>query len=689
MATLNTLRTRGGVIVSIVIALALMAFILGDLFSSGGSMLNDRKTRVGEINGTNVGYIEYSELTENLSNISRLMTGRESLSAEEHDRMRDMAWETLIMKNSYKPGFSALGLAVDGAEQEDMTTGVYLSPVITGTFVNPNVGVFDPALLRQFVSSIPNDPSGNSAALWSYLKNQMVEQRLMSKYINLVSKGMFVTDLEVEQSVEQMNTNYSIDFVARNFSSVADSLVTVTNADLKKYYDKHRERFFQRGSVRQIEYVLFDLLPSPEDYQAAQKHIDGIAAEFAASDAPMQYATQNSQSQISNRFVKESDMEPAVAAAIWGKPDAMYGPVLRGETYTLARLGEARSIPDSLGASHILLPPGSQKQADSLVTVIKKGGDFAALAQEYSLDQNANMQGGDLGRFTPETMIPEFSDACLKANRGDVFTVETQYGIHVVRLTYKSAPVQKAQLAQITYTVEPSDATEQQIYQKAQAFYAATAGTLKGFQTAASTEALIPRRAMIRNVDRNLNGLDESRTVVNWAFNSKVGAVSGVTEIGREYYLVAALMDARDDGYLKFDQVANDIKPMVLEEKKADYLLSKTQGTTLAEVAASAGQQIQSASNINYGSFNIDGVGVELRLIGAVTAGLQPGTLSKPVKGYGGLYFFNVTDVEKSDYATAEAEKVRLESMTTAYLNERLNQAMQEQSDVIDRRVKF
>ena len=60
MATLNTLRTRGGVIVSIVIGIALLAFLLGDL-SSAGNMMNARKMRVGEIDGNKIGYLEYTE----------------------------------------------------------------------------------------------------------------------------------------------------------------------------------------------------------------------------------------------------------------------------------------------------------------------------------------------------------------------------------------------------------------------------------------------------------------------------------------------------------------------------------------------------------------------------------------------------------------------------------------------------
>ncbi len=164
---------------------------------------------------------------------------------------------------------------------------------------------------------------------------------------------------------------------------------------------------------------------------------DGV--EFATTNAPMQYAALNSQTSPDVRFYKESELTPEMAAVAFGADAGqMSGPSLVGNTYTVSRLAETRMMPDSLGARHILLQPGETALADSLMGVIRRGSDFATLALEYSQDQSVTMNSGDLGRFSPNDMVPEFSDAILNHRVGEIFTVESAYGIHIIESTYKS-----------------------------------------------------------------------------------------------------------------------------------------------------------------------------------------------------------------------------------------------------------
>lgn len=150
MVTLNTLRTRGGVIVSIVIGIALLAFLLGD-FSSAGNMMQSRKMRVGEIDGNKIGQLEYAEQVDYLTQVQQMMTGREALSDEEQQQVQNFAWDNLLNKYVLEPGFEDAGLIVSEAEQTDMVDGTYLS-CGNQHLVNPNTGVYDPQMLRAFVS---------------------------------------------------------------------------------------------------------------------------------------------------------------------------------------------------------------------------------------------------------------------------------------------------------------------------------------------------------------------------------------------------------------------------------------------------------------------------------------------------------------------------------------------------------
>lgn len=688
MASLNSLRTKGGIFLSVIIAVALIAFLLGDFTSAGNQMLSSKKMRVGEIGNKNIGYVEFLNESEYTSNVLQTLYGKSSLTSEETDQAREMTWQNLIMRYAFLPAMDKMGVKVSDGEQIDMTSGTYLSPVITSTFVDPSTGQYNQELLNNFIANMGLDNTGNAAMIWEYLKTNMINQRLMDKFVTLVSGGVFVNDLEIEQGLAAANNVYGAQYVFKSYESIPDSTVNVSDSEIRKYYDEHK-KIFKQTAQRDIEYVLFDLLPSDEDYAEAQKHIDEVAAEFEESATPMQYATLNSQDNPDQRYYKESELDTKLAAIAFGEDKGkMYGPVLSNDTYTVSRLADIKQLPDSIGAKHILLPAGSKEKADSIVGVLKNGGDFAALAAEFSIDQSAAQNGGDLGIFPPEYMIPAFSEACIAARKGDIFTVETQYGIHVVELTYKSPMVAKAQIATITYRVDPSSTTQQKVYSEVSEFVTKLGGKAENFTAAANESGLVKRIATIRNTDRSLQGVDDSREVVRWAFNNKVNTISPITEVGGDY-IVAVLKSAREDGITPVGQVASLIRNYLIQEKKGEMLAGQMKGATIEEVAAAAGSEIKEVSDVKFGSFYLDGVPtIEPKLIGAICAAPKD-VVSKPVTGNAGVYVFVKTSAETVEDATVESEKVRLEAMAESFIGERIQQALTEQSEVKDMRVKF
>lgn len=681
MATLNTLRTRGAIFLSIFIGIALLAFLLGDL-TSASSVFQSRKNRVGVVEGNNIGYMEFAGDSENMTRVIETLSGRNSLPAEEHDRVRDAVWESYVRRYSYDPGYRKLGIAVGEGEQIDMVQGQYTSPIIQMLFTSPETGQLDQTAVREFIAGLDTDVTGRMPAVWEYAKTEMINERTLSKFTALVTAGTFVNDLETAHGVKAANTSYAGKYASVPYSTIADSLVTPTSAEVKKYYNAHRSNFRQTAS-RDVEYVVFDLSPSETDYSDAATRTNEIAAEFAAAEEPMQYASLNSQETVDARWVGRESLSPELAAIAFGdRKGEMDGPTLSGNVYTISRLANERMLPDSVGARHILLNPMRASSADSLVRAIKGGAAIADLAPAYSIDPTV-----DLGVFAPEMMVEPFAEAVRTANRGDVFTVDTQYGTHVVEMTYRSPLTPKVQIATITYNVEPSPATEQAAYNEARDFLAAAAGSKEKFDAAVSSTGASLRVATISDRDREVRGLADSRELVRWSFNSKPGVVSTIFDIDGDY-VVAVVTGAKEAGFATVNEVAPEITGRLRNDAKAAQIAALVEGKSIDEVGAMEGATTGEFPALKFTAFYEPSIGVEPAVIGAAN-GLATGVVSKPIKGSSGVYVMIVDSENVAEDATTDSERVRLEANVETSIQQRVMQAMQEKTEIKDFRAKF
>ncbi len=686
MATLNTLRTKGGPILAVVIGLSLLAFLLGDLSSSGSVLLNSSNMVVGEIDGDDISVEEYQYRVNELTRINKIMTGSDATGEQQQTAIRNQAWDKIIREVTIEPSIEDLGLTVYDEEALDMADGEHISPLLQSIFVSPESGIFDQNLMRNFVSNLDQDPSGNSRYLWSYLEREMASERELSKYITLVSNGIFVTDLEVEQGIKATDVKYSIEYVTKSFTSVADSLVTPTEAQLKEFYNKNKESFRQSDG-REIEYVSFEALPSESDYAEADKYMKTLADEFRASEDVAQFVALNSEEQFNTRFMAESEITtPSVAEfAFAEEKGAMLGPIFANDTYRMYRIADIKELPDSVGARSIVLAPGSKVLADSLAAVVRSNkSKFADMVAEYSLDKNT--PGGDMGRFDPQMLPVEMSSELIAAKKGDIKVIDSQFGTLVLDVTYVGNKSKKVQLAEVVYNVVPSNQTEQQAYSNATTFMA-EAGA-KGFETAVSEASLSKRISRLRAGDRNISGLDQSTEIVRWAFDSEKGAVSDVFTVGGTN-VVAYVASVQEFGIAPFESVRSDLDMVVLNENKKEYITKEMEGaSSLEDLAAKLGTTVESASDVTYNMYFIPSIGIAPAVIGSVGA-LSDGQLSKPVASVSGVVVAKLVSKSDSGETTAEAEKVLLTTNAQTQIAPRAIDAIYRLNNIRDMRVKF
>lgn len=691
MATLNTLRTKGGVVLVGVIGVSLLAFLLGDLATSGSTLFQSSKMNVGEINGENISYQDYLTRIEKLTLAQQIASNSETLSEQQTLVVRNSAWEQMAREASFDYSLQKLGLTVNDNEMSDMATGDFLSPVIEAVFVNRETGSFDPLMLAEYVTSLNEDPSGRARFFWNYIESEMSSERVMSKYMALVKNGMYVTNSEVASRVAANNDFYNIRFVTKSINAVPDSAVTVSNADLRAYYDTHL-RLFKQSEMREIEYVTFDAVPTSADYADAQKTATELATEFAVAEDVLSFVKLNSQQSVNPTFQKREEMLDTLRQFAFSATKAdMFGPVFVNNGYVISRIVDVKEFPDTVGVRQILVAPTDRPLADSLLKVIKAGGaSFADLANQYSLDKS--VPGGDMGRIAPASItVPEFAgfvSDLLSSNKGDVFISATPYGLHIVENTYRGPLFKKAKLATINFVVEPSTATQQDVYAKASVFATSVSASGADFEKAVADSALLKRVARLKAGDNTVSDIDQSQEIVRWAFGATQGAVSDVISIG-ESNIIVRLATVREHGVVPFDQISAELKPAVLNQKKVEYVAKQMEGaTSLDELSSKLGTSVKEATDVNFNSYYIPDLGIAPRAIGAISA-TKSGKLTKPVEAGIDVAVIEVSSKDVRSESDAATEKIVLQSNVVTQIGERAYEAVFDLADIRDTRIKF
>ncbi|MDE5944003.1 MAG: SurA N-terminal domain-containing protein [Rikenella sp.] len=689
MVTLNTLRNKGGVLLAIVIGLALLAFVLGDMITSGNTLMNSSKMNVGTIDGEKVSTQEYAQAIDELTEVQRITTGREGTTEEQSEMIRMQAWDLMIRNKALKPALTEVGLTVSEDEMVDLISGAEPSPIIVQMFGDPQTGRFEPAMLRQFVAGVEQDQTGRMQMFWNYLQGEVGDQSLFYKFQNLIGKAAYVTAFEAEQMAAIEGKTYAVNYLVSRYDAVADSTVRVSEADLRKYYDSHKG-MFRQDELRDIEYVTFEALPSAEDYAAAEKTVRQLAADLAATKNVQQFVSMNSQSTSDARYYKPGEITGELGAFAFGRPgmDSVYGPVLNGDQWTMARISDVRVMPDSVRLSNIVVPGDRKALADSLADALQCGGDFAAAAREFSADMESGALGGDLGMMDPQTLAPQFADAIKGATAGSVKTVTTPDAIFILKVTATKGESEKVQLGVINYTVEASELTRNQVYGEANKFATAALASAGGFERAVNEGALAKRVATVQPNDRTVGGMQQSRELARWAFNGELGDVSEVNEFGNNF-VVAMITGVREQGIAPFEQVKGDLRTLVVREKKGEMLAQRMTGAaSVAALAETLGTEVLSSDDVNFQGFMAPEVGFDPAFTGGVSGIGKTGVVSRPIVGRIGVYAAEVTELRDEPVDVA-VEKARLtaEAQQSTFMS--VYQAFLEMSDIRDTRYRF
>ena len=690
MAVLEKIRVKFGLVISIIIALALLSFIIDP--STLESALNSMSSKfdVGQIAGKRVSYTDFQADIDRYTTINELLSGS-ARTEETQQQIRNAAWQELLDKYMFVKNAQEAGLTVGQDEMVALMGGDYVSPVIEQNAIfMDETGAFSAERLKAFIQEVDSDESGQLRTYWNYLQNTVHNQQFYAKYGALFTASGQDNALQLAQAIQEGNTTADVDYLMVYYPMSEDSTVTVTSDEIRAYYKAHKP-FFKQNANREIEYVVYEVVPSDADIAAASEAITEAYDEFSTTDNMRTFLLKNSDRGLDNYWYKAGELRTInteLDDQIFGGA-AVTQIVNDGNTFYAARVLDSKMLPDSAFVKHILLQDANAaRTADSLVTVIKKGGNLANLAAVYSADQGSIADGelGSIGWMTQNYMIPGF-EGVFEAKVGEPFVLNTQYGTHVVVVSRKTKPVAKKQVAIFEKAAIASKETFNSYYAQANTFATLAGGTYEGYKKALDSTKVYSHPATITEATSSYGAIDNAKEVTRWAFDAKVGKASNIITVDNNYFFVVALKEASKEGYAPVQKMASQIKDVLyfnkLQEAKTQEMAGQIAGVqSLEEAAERLGTTVEHREALSLGSSS-----VEPALLGAIAAAKE-GEIYGPVAGQMGTYLVRVNSKELGSFYTEDDAKA-LATQKAQYLSQMILSVMQDYDNVKDNRERF
>ncbi len=675
MAAIEKIRRHSGLLIAI-IGIALLAFVLQDLFSSQGR--NSSGPKIAVVDGDEILVRDFEQLKDKSLEQRRSSSSTGNLSSAETYSIYNNTLEEMIKNNIMTKEYEAAGIGVTDEELLDQMTGDHPHEWVVQSFGGEN---FDKAQVTEYLQNLSSMPA-EYYDRWLDFENALRDNRLETKFNNLVKASYFLPTALAQKFYENKNMKASADVIALRYSAIPDSTVNVTDADNKAFYEENKSRY-ETDERRDIEYVVFEIKPSLEDRQEALKFVQDIKEDFTNTENVASFVNANSDKRYDSTWVGRKDVSELVEKAVFDGGNGVghvYGPYEDAEAFNLVRIVDLQSRPDSLKASHILIgyngAYGSQDtiskeeaeaKANELLAQLKaaKNNDelFAEMAAQYNGDATKD-KGGDLDWFTDGAMVPQFNEYVMNNPVGSLGVVETPFGYHVVKVTGKTQPQPKARLAYMTHEITPSTKTYQNTFAEANKFVSQNR-TYEQFNQAIEDQGLTKRTMPRMNKSTyQITGIENPREIVRWAFDPKTkkGDISDKVFELDNMFVVAALTGIVHEGYAPLEVVAEQAKYQIMNKKKGEMAVEKMKacGNDVNRMVNELGAESTTVSDIALESRVLGNFGVEADIVGTLL-GMKEGEEVGPIAGNSSAFIIKNVRFEQpatpNDYSDIIREK--------------------------------
>lgn len=700
MAAIGNIRKHYGLLVAFV-GLALLAFVLGDLFKSTNSR---QGTNVASVGNEKITYQDYSNMVSmNLENAKASNAGY--ITPEQNYSIHASTLEQMIRDIVMKREYKDLGLVVSSEELFDQFLGENPNQYVVSSFTGAD-GKFNRELVETYIRDFQT-LTPEMQANWLNFERAIKEDRLNTKYDNLLKKSFYLPTKLAERYYSDKNDKVSAEVYAIRYNTIADSTVVLNDADKKAFYEENKNKY-QTDATRAIDYIVFEIKPSKADIDFSRNLVNDLKDDLASIENAASFVNANSDLPFDSAWKSRTDVPAEFENAIFSNGAGfVYGPYENDGYYNVAKVLDVENRSDSLMASHILVSYANalrstetrtkdeaKSLADSLLNVIKKDSSkIETLAKDFSDDPSAQTNNGDLGWFTDGTMVYTFNEFVQDNEVGTVGMVETPFGYHIIKVTDRNEAAPKARIAVVANEITASTATYQNIFAEANRFVTENT-TAEEFNAAIENQGLNKRTfPTMRTTTNYITGISNPRQIVRWAFdeNTKVGDMSSIFDLD-DMYVVAVLTKAVEEGDAPYQDIAERYEYVIKKEKKGAMLAeqAKAYGTDYQKMIDNLKGEKTTVDNVTFEGRGFGNFGVEDKVIGTVI-GMKEGEVSEPIIGGNGLYVVKVVKetpaATTTDYSNIQREQ--RSKFNNQILNNAVYSALKDMTKIEDNSILF
>jgi peptidylprolyl isomerase/peptidyl-prolyl cis-trans isomerase D len=715
MAILSKIRDRSAFLI-IIVGLALFAFVLDptsiqQFFSSVG--VND----IGAVNGEKVDRESFAREVEAYSTRSGGRTSQ--LMAAE------TIWNRKVDELLYEQEMAKAG--IKASEDEIWDAIIENNSINSSQLFEDEEGNFDERKLKEYIAELKENSKSNPEAWMGWIENEnnIKEKIQRQEYIQLVKSGIGASLEEGKQKYQFENQKTDASYVYMKFSSINDTLVNVSEQDVRKYVKNHPKKYPTPEPMRSINFVKFEIEPSTSDEEKVKEQLESFIEdkqEFNGNQTLTIQGLENTTDYEEFFFNNESDIsfndvylfENELPASIKdelidAQASSVLGPYKEANYYKISKVLEITKIPDSIKYHQIAIPftnslesdsmknkEEAKKTIDSIFNLVKYSKDkFTELAAEFNSGL-AKQNSGDMGWTTKNRIFSrrfdkDIANFMYEESRKKIEIIESAYSYQIIRIDEERSFKNARKLATFARLIEPSEETENNVFLNAETF-ASNAGQQQTFEELAKEKDYkILAATNLKRLDENIPNLGQQRSMVTWAFNSdrKIND-SNKFELdinGKRAYVVAQLSKKTDENDLDA-KTLKDVEELLKNEQKRAIIVEKLQGDDLETIAKNNKLKVSEVLKVTWENPFISGVGREPGVVAALTV-LPLNKISKPIEGQKGVLRALITNREMPIAVDS------YEGFRAGIVNKRFNRSykvtevLKEKADITDNRVSF